>query len=130
MISSLDRGFETIFSRTSSSAHDWSLLESDSYSASKRTFEKVVNSGTSHLWSGIPSDSLGIGIRVSTLDFINSSDSAAGMVSRCSSLILRELSGSSMDKTGSSGVIAENGGSPEIILSFQESDLSSSSSSS
>nr|GFD42072.1 hypothetical protein [Tanacetum cinerariifolium] len=80
--------------------------------------------------SGIPSDSLGIGIRVSTPDFMNSSDSVPGMVSRCSSPILRELSGSSVDMTGSSGVIAKNRGSPEMILSSKESDLSSSSSSS
>nr|GEW23814.1 hypothetical protein [Tanacetum cinerariifolium] len=70
---------------------------------------------TSHTCSGIPSDSLGIGIRFSTTDFMNSSDSVAGMVSRCSSPILRELSGSSMDRTGSSGVIAENGGSPSTV---------------
>nr|GFD61830.1 hypothetical protein [Tanacetum cinerariifolium] len=62
--------------------------------------------------------------------FMNSSDSVAGIVSRCSSPILRELSGSSVDKMGSSGLIAENGGRPEIILSSKESDLSSSSSSS
>nr|GEZ78042.1 hypothetical protein [Tanacetum cinerariifolium] len=41
-------------------------------------------------------DSLGIGIRFSTLDFSTSSDSVAEMVSRCSSSILRELSGSSV----------------------------------
>nr|GFD43722.1 hypothetical protein [Tanacetum cinerariifolium] len=34
-----------------------------------------------------------------------------------------------VDRTGSSGVIAENEGSPEMILSSKESDLSSSSSS-
>nr|GFD26769.1 hypothetical protein [Tanacetum cinerariifolium] len=83
-----------------------------------------------HIWPGIPSDSLGIGIRFSTPDFMNSSDFIAGMVSRCSSPILRELSGSSMGRTGSSDVIAENGRSLEIILSSKESDLSSSSSSS
>nr|GFC79097.1 hypothetical protein [Tanacetum cinerariifolium] len=42
----------------------------------------------------------------------------------------KELSGSSVDGTGSLGVIAENGGSPKIILSSKESDPSSSSSSS
>nr|GFC58510.1 hypothetical protein [Tanacetum cinerariifolium]GFC60018.1 hypothetical protein [Tanacetum cinerariifolium] len=76
------------------------------------------------------SDSLGIGIRVSTPDFMNSSDSVTGMVSRSSCPILRELSGSSVDRTGSSGVMPENEGSSEIILSSKESDLSSSSSSS
>nr|GEW97957.1 reverse transcriptase domain-containing protein [Tanacetum cinerariifolium] len=50
--------------------------------------------------AGIPSDSLGIRTRSSTLDFITSSDSVAGIVSRCSSPILRELSGFSVDKTG------------------------------
>nr|GFD30067.1 hypothetical protein [Tanacetum cinerariifolium] len=60
----------------------------------------------------------------------NSFDFVARMVSRYSSPILRELSGSSMDRSGSLGVIAENGGSPEFILSSKESDLSSSSSSS
>nr|GEW50531.1 RNA-directed DNA polymerase homolog [Tanacetum cinerariifolium] len=44
-------------------------------------------------------------------------------VLRCSSPILRE-------SAGSFGMIAENGGSPEIILSYKELDLSSSSSSS
>nr|GFC72509.1 hypothetical protein [Tanacetum cinerariifolium] len=91
---------------------------------------ELSRKGTSHIWLGIPSDSLGIVIRVSTLDFMNWSDFVAGMVSRCSSLILRELSGSSVDGTGSLGVIAENGGSPKIILSSKESDPSSSSSSS
>nr|GEX29830.1 hypothetical protein [Tanacetum cinerariifolium] len=60
-----------------------------------------------HITPGIPSKSLGMGIRFSTPDFMNSSDSVAGMVSRCSSPILRELSGTSMDKTSSLGVIAE-----------------------
>nr|GEV86712.1 copia-like retrotransposon [Tanacetum cinerariifolium] len=66
----------------------------------------LESGGTSHLWSGIPSDSLGIRIRFSTPNFMNSSASVTGMVSRCSSPILRELSGSSVDRTGSSGVIA------------------------
>nr|GEU76893.1 hypothetical protein [Tanacetum cinerariifolium] len=39
-------------------------------------------------------------VRSSTLDFITSSDSVAGIVSRCSSPILREFSVSSVDKTG------------------------------
>nr|GFC62813.1 hypothetical protein [Tanacetum cinerariifolium] len=63
------------------------------------------------------------GTRFSTQDFINSSDSVAGIVSRCSSPILRE-------SMGSLGVTAEHGGSSEIILSFKELDSSSSSSSS
>nr|GEV48144.1 hypothetical protein [Tanacetum cinerariifolium] len=49
-----------------------------------------------------------IGIKAmefSTLDFMNSSDSVARIVSRCSSSILRELSGSSVDKLGDSIVI-------------------------
>nr|GEX11139.1 reverse transcriptase domain-containing protein [Tanacetum cinerariifolium] len=54
---------------------------------------------------GIPSNSLGIGTRSSTLDFITSYDSVAGIVSRCSSPILREFLVSSVDKTG---VIAES----------------------
>nr|GEU76959.1 hypothetical protein [Tanacetum cinerariifolium] len=67
--------------------------ESNSYSSSKRILEKVVKQeGTSQPVS--PSDSLGIGTRSSTLDFINSSDSVAGVVSRCSSPILRESMGS------------------------------------
>nr|GEZ29265.1 hypothetical protein [Tanacetum cinerariifolium] len=41
-----------------------------------------------------PSNSLGFGTRFSTLDFMNSSDFVAGTMSRCSSPILRELSGS------------------------------------
>nr|GFC71610.1 hypothetical protein [Tanacetum cinerariifolium] len=95
---------------------------SNSYSSSKRILEKVVKQeGTSQPFS--PSDSLGIGTRSSTLDFITSSDSVAGIVSRCSSLILRE-------STGSLGVTAEHGGSSKIILSFKELDSSSSSSSS
>nr|GEZ43446.1 hypothetical protein [Tanacetum cinerariifolium] len=49
------------------------------------------------------SDSLQLGIRFSTLGFMNSSDSVAGMVSRCSSPILRESSGSTV---GKSSVIA------------------------
>nr|GFA88129.1 hypothetical protein [Tanacetum cinerariifolium] len=40
--------------------------------------------------SRIPSNSLGIGTSFSTLDFITSSDPVAGIVSRCSSPILRE----------------------------------------
>nr|GFA70360.1 hypothetical protein [Tanacetum cinerariifolium] len=40
--------------------------------------------------------------KFSTPDFMNSSDFVAGMVSRCSSPILKELSGSSVDRTGSS----------------------------
>nr|GEX39255.1 hypothetical protein [Tanacetum cinerariifolium] len=38
--------------------------------------------------------------RSSTLDFITSSDFVAGIVSRCSSSIVRESTGSSVDKTG------------------------------
>nr|GFB73857.1 hypothetical protein [Tanacetum cinerariifolium] len=95
---------------------------SNSYSSSKRILEKVVKQdGTSQPFS--PSDSLGIGTRSSTQDFITSSDSVAGIMSRCSSPILRVF-------TGSFGVTVEHGGSSEIILSFKESDSSSSSSSS
>nr|GEX37740.1 hypothetical protein [Tanacetum cinerariifolium] len=62
-------------------------------------FEKVVKqAGTSQPFS--PSDSLGFGTRFSTQDFVDSSDPVAGIVSRCSSSILRE-------STGSFGVIAE-----------------------
>nr|GEU93017.1 hypothetical protein [Tanacetum cinerariifolium] len=70
-------------------------LEKKSSSASKRRLEKVVKSsqtGTSHSHSS--SDSLGIGTRFSTLDFMNSSDSVSEIVLRCSSPILRESSGS------------------------------------
>nr|GFC59339.1 hypothetical protein [Tanacetum cinerariifolium] len=96
--------------------------ESNSYSSSKRILEKVVKQdGTSQPVP--PSDSLRIGTRSSTLDFITSSDSVAGIVSRCSSPILREY-------TGSFGVTAEHGGSSEILLSFKGLDSSSSSSSS
>nr|GFD40820.1 hypothetical protein [Tanacetum cinerariifolium] len=69
------------------------------------------------------SDSLGFGTRFSTRDFMNSSDSVAGIVLRCSSPILRE-------STGSVGVTAEYGGSSDIILSSKGFELSSSSSSS
>ncbi|GKE77664.1 hypothetical protein Tco_1543784, partial [Tanacetum coccineum] len=65
--------------------------------------EESSQTGTSHVSSEIPSSSLGIGTRISTLDFITSSDSVSGIVIRCSSPILRELLGSSI---GSSGVIA------------------------
>nr|GFC01424.1 hypothetical protein [Tanacetum cinerariifolium] len=73
---------------------------------SKRILEKVVKSsqtGTSHSLSDKSSDSLGFGTRFSTLDFINSSDSVSEIVSRCSSPILRESSGSTV---GKSNVIA------------------------
>nr|GFA75054.1 hypothetical protein [Tanacetum cinerariifolium] len=69
------------------------IFESNSYSASKRILEKVVKQdGTSQPFS--PSDSLVFGTRFSTQDFMNSSDSIAGIVSRCSSPILRESMGS------------------------------------
>nr|GEY19130.1 hypothetical protein [Tanacetum cinerariifolium] len=64
--------------------------EEKSSSASKRRLEKVVKSsqaGTSHSLSS--SDSLGLGTRFSTLDFMNSSDSVFRIVSTCSSPILR-----------------------------------------
>nr|GEY96790.1 reverse transcriptase domain-containing protein [Tanacetum cinerariifolium] len=83
------------------SYNNLSSLKSDPYLASKRTFEKVVKAskaGISHLDS--PSDSLGFGTRFSTQDFMNSSNFVAGIVSRCSSPILRE-------STGSLGVIEE-----------------------
>nr|GFA73532.1 retrovirus-related Pol polyprotein from transposon TNT 1-94 [Tanacetum cinerariifolium] len=73
-----------------------------------RTFAtgvELLTKCTSHMVSGIPLNSLGIGTRFSTLDFITSSDSVAGIVSRCSSPILRESTGSSVDKMG---VIAES----------------------
>ncbi|GJW69425.1 hypothetical protein Tco_0854809 [Tanacetum coccineum] len=54
----------------------------------------------SHTMSGIPPGPPWDGARSSTLDFITSSNSVVGMVSRCSSPILRELSGSSIGKTG------------------------------
>nr|GEU52246.1 hypothetical protein [Tanacetum cinerariifolium] len=78
-------------------------------SQQKSKFFKDVNH---YLWDDpflfkICTDQVIRRIRFSTLDFITSSDSVAGMVSICSSPILRELSGSSVDKTGSSGVIAE-----------------------
>nr|GEX62399.1 hypothetical protein [Tanacetum cinerariifolium] len=67
--------------------------KSNSYSSSKRILEKVVKQdGTSQPFS--PSDSLGFGTRFSTQLFINSSDSVAGIMSRCSSPILREFTGS------------------------------------
>ncbi|GJV59402.1 hypothetical protein Tco_0544749 [Tanacetum coccineum] len=44
--------------------------------------------------------SLGWFQKLSTLDFFTSSDSVAGIVSRCSSSIMRESTGSSVDKTG------------------------------
>nr|GEZ18404.1 hypothetical protein [Tanacetum cinerariifolium] len=73
---------------------------------SKRILEKVVKQeGTSQPFS--PSDSLGFGIRFSTQDFMNSFDSVAGIVSRCSSPILRE-------SMGSLGVTAEHGGRTEV----------------
>nr|GEX02395.1 uncharacterized mitochondrial protein AtMg00810-like [Tanacetum cinerariifolium] len=76
-------------SRPSSLKSDWSSTESNSYSASKRIFEKVVKqAGKSQPFS--PSDSLGFGTRFSALNFMNSSDSVAGIVSRCSSPIMRE----------------------------------------
>nr|GEZ62211.1 hypothetical protein [Tanacetum cinerariifolium] len=56
-------------------------------------------------------------------DFMTSSDSVAGIVLRCSSPIMRE-------SMGSLGVTATQGGSSEIMLSFKELELSSSSSSS
>nr|GEZ47334.1 hypothetical protein [Tanacetum cinerariifolium] len=62
--------------------------------------KRLLTRCTSHMVSGIPLNSLRIGTRSSTLDFITSSDYVAEMVSRCSSPILRELSGSSVDKTG------------------------------
>nr|GFC24971.1 hypothetical protein [Tanacetum cinerariifolium] len=75
-------------------------------SASKRRFEKVVKSsqaGTSHSLSDKSLDSLGLVTRFSTLDFMNSSDFVARMVSRFSSPIVRESSGSTV---GKSNVIA------------------------
>nr|GEU38600.1 reverse transcriptase domain-containing protein [Tanacetum cinerariifolium] len=81
-------------------------LDEKSSSASKRILEKVVKlsqAGTSHLLLDKSSDSLGFGARFSTLNFMNSSDSVAGIVSRCSSPILRESSGSTF---GKSNVIA------------------------
>nr|GFD40408.1 hypothetical protein [Tanacetum cinerariifolium] len=96
-----------------------SSTESNSYSSSKRILEKVVKQeGTSQPFS--PPDSLGFGTRFSTQDFINSSDFVVGIVSRCSSPVLRE-------SMGSLGVTAEQGGSSEILLSFKELDSSSSS---
>nr|GFA56237.1 hypothetical protein [Tanacetum cinerariifolium] len=71
----------------------------------------------------LPLDSLGFGTRFSTRDIMNSSDSVAEIVSRCSSPILRE-------STGSVGVTTEYKGSSDIILSSKEFELSSSSSSS
>nr|GFB85044.1 hypothetical protein [Tanacetum cinerariifolium] len=47
-----------------------------------------------------PPDSLRIGTRFSTLDFMNSSDYVARIGSRCSSPIPRELSGSLVAKMG------------------------------
>nr|GEZ39328.1 hypothetical protein [Tanacetum cinerariifolium] len=82
-----------------SSENDSSSLEEKSSLASKRILEKVVKlsqAGTSHSLSDKSSDSLWFGIRFSTLDFMNSSDSVAGIVSRCSSPILRESSGSTV----------------------------------
>nr|GEY24701.1 reverse transcriptase domain-containing protein [Tanacetum cinerariifolium] len=64
----------------------------------------ILSRCTSHMVSGIPLNSLGIGTRSSTLDFITSSDSVAGIVSRCSSPILRESTGSSVDKMGTRGM--------------------------
>nr|GEY21564.1 hypothetical protein [Tanacetum cinerariifolium] len=80
--------------------NDSSLLEEKSSSASKRRLDKVVKSsqsGTSQSCSS--SDSLGFGTRFLTLDFMNSSDSFSGIVSRCSSLMMRE---SFVDKIGES----------------------------
>nr|GFA01154.1 hypothetical protein [Tanacetum cinerariifolium] len=89
----------------SSSENDSLSLEEKSSSASKRRLEKVVKSsqaGTSHSCS--LSDSLGLRIRFSTLDFMNSSDSVFEIMSRCSSPILRESSGFTVSK---SSVIAK-----------------------
>ncbi|GKB19702.1 hypothetical protein Tco_0853625 [Tanacetum coccineum] len=41
---------------------------------------ELSRKGTSHILSGIPSDSLGIRTRISTLDFITSSDYVAGII--------------------------------------------------
>ncbi|GKB43488.1 hypothetical protein Tco_0888430 [Tanacetum coccineum] len=75
---------------TSLSENDLSSLEEKSLSTSKRGLEKIVESsqtGILHLLliSDKSSYSLGVGTRFSTLDFINSSDSVSGIVSRCSS---------------------------------------------
>nr|GEX49236.1 reverse transcriptase domain-containing protein [Tanacetum cinerariifolium] len=67
----------------------------------KRNIRRSSGTATTYLFN-IKAESLKLGIRFSTPDFMNSFDSVAGMVSRCSSPILRELSGSSVDKTGSS----------------------------
>nr|GFC74283.1 hypothetical protein [Tanacetum cinerariifolium] len=83
----------------SSSENDLLSLEEKSSSASKRRLEKVVKSSqasTSHSLLDKSSDLLGLGTRVSTLDFMNSFDSVSGIVSRCSFPILRESSGSTV----------------------------------
>nr|GEZ65001.1 hypothetical protein [Tanacetum cinerariifolium] len=90
----------------SSLKNDSSSLEEKSSSASKRRLEKVVKSlqaDTSHSPSDKSSNSLGFGTRFLTLDFMNSSDSISGIVSRCSSPILKESLGSTI---GKSSVIA------------------------
>nr|GEW42495.1 hypothetical protein [Tanacetum cinerariifolium] len=83
----------------SSSENDSLSLEEKSSSASKRRLDKVVKSSqaaTSHSLSDKSSDSLGFGTRFLTLDFTNSSDSVSGIVSKCSSPILRVSSGSTV----------------------------------
>nr|GEZ86113.1 hypothetical protein [Tanacetum cinerariifolium] len=83
--------------------------------------------GTSHsrLILDKSSDSLGFRTRFLTLDFMNSSDSFSGIVSRCLSPMIRESLGSLVDRTG---VITIHGGSSEIIISLNGVELSSSSS--
>nr|GEZ74809.1 hypothetical protein [Tanacetum cinerariifolium] len=85
----------------------WNCLEKNEFteekssSASKRILEKVVKSsqvGTSHSLSDKSSDSLGLGTRFLTLNFMKSSASVFRMVSRYSSPILRESSGSTVGK--------------------------------
>nr|GEW67550.1 hypothetical protein [Tanacetum cinerariifolium] len=69
--------------------------------------EESSQTGTSHVLSKIPSYSLGIGTRFSTLEFIISSDSVSGVVLRCLSPILREYSGSSFGRTGAIALTEE-----------------------
>nr|GFA45833.1 hypothetical protein [Tanacetum cinerariifolium] len=96
----------------SSLENDSSSLEEKSSSTSKRRLEKVVKlsqAGTSHPLSDKSADSLRLGTRLSTLDFMNSSDSISGIVSRCSSLILRESSGSIVGKSNVIAIAGKGG---------------------
>ncbi|GJX33616.1 hypothetical protein Tco_0243471 [Tanacetum coccineum] len=80
--------------------------------------EKSSHEGKSLSLPDVSSDSLGIGTRSSTLDFITSSDSFSGIVLSSSFPIMREPSGS---KVGKIGVIAKDGVTfYKMIASFEE----------